>query len=90
MNSDELKKLEDNLKKEQDEIEKELRNIASENPLVKGDFDVRVQDLGPSKEDAAQEAGELDRNQAIVDELERKLKDIMATRKKIKEGSYGK
>jgi DnaK suppressor protein len=90
MNKDDTQKLDDSLRKEQAEIEKELKNIATENPLVKGDFDVKVEDLGPSQEDAAQEAGELDRNQAIVDELERKLKNIIATREKIKKGSYGR
>jgi len=90
MNKEALKKLDENLAKEQVEIKRELRSVATENPVVKGDFDVKVQDVGPSQEDAAQEAGELDRNQALVDELERRLKEIGRTRERIKAGEYGK
>jgi RNA polymerase-binding transcription factor DksA len=90
MTKDELEKLDANLAKEQEVIEKELRDIASENPLIKGDFDVKVEDIGPTNEDAAQEASELDRNQAMVDELERRLKEILNTREKIKNNSYSK
>ncbi|OGN10073.1 MAG: hypothetical protein A3C61_00180 [Candidatus Yanofskybacteria bacterium RIFCSPHIGHO2_02_FULL_39_10] len=90
MTKDELQKLTDNLNKELIEIDKELSDIASENPLVRGDFEVKVQDMGPTQEDAAQEAGELDRNQALVDSLERRRKEIVDTLEKIKAGSYGK
>lgn len=89
MTKEELQKLRDNLKKRLQEIGKELSSIASENPLVKGDFDVKVEDLGKSEEDTEQEAGELDRNQAMVNTLEKERKDIEKTLKKIKAGAYG-
>lgn len=90
MDKEELQKLTDNLNKELIEIDRALSDIASENPLVKGDFEVKVQDMGPTQEDAAQEAGELDRNQAQVDLLERRRKEINSTLNKIKAGTYGK
>src|SRR3989344_870530 len=90
MDSKDLKKLKDNLHKRIKEIDKELSAIASENPLVRGDFDVKVEDLGKSEEDAEQEAGELDRNQAMVNVLEKERKDIVNTLEKIEAGSYGK
>ncbi len=90
MTKEELEKLVDGLKKELVVIDKELRNIASENPLVRGDFDVRVEDLGTSPDDTAQEAGELDRLQALVDNLERRRKEINNILQKIEAGSYGK
>ena len=90
MTKDELQKLADNLRKRLKEIDKELSTIASENPLVRGDFDVKVEDLGKSDEDAGQEAGELDRNQAMVNTLEKERKDIENTLKKIEAGTYGK
>ena len=90
MTKDELQKLSANLKKRLEEIDSELSKIASENPLVKGDFDVQVEDLGKSDEDAGQEAVELDRNQAMVNTLEKERKDIVATLKKISSGTYGK
>lgn len=89
MTKEELQKLRDNLKKRLKEIDKELSSIASENPLVRGDFDVKVEDLGKSEEDTEQEAGELDRNQAMVNTLEKERKDIEKTLEKIKAGAYG-
>ena len=90
MTLEELQKLSANLTKELREIDKELADIASENPLVRGDFNVKVHDLGPSQEDAAQEASELDRNQALVDALQRRRREIVNTLDKIKAGTYGK
>ncbi|MDP3697691.1 MAG: TraR/DksA family transcriptional regulator [Candidatus Taylorbacteria bacterium] len=90
MTKEELQKLRSNLKKRLVEIDKELSVIASENPLVKGDFNVKVEDLGKSQEDTEQEAGELDRNQAMVNTLEKERKDIENTLEKIEAGTYGK
>lgn len=90
MNDQELKNLSANLKKRLSEIDLELSRIASENPLVKGDFDVKVEDLGKSMEDAEQEAGELDRNQAMVNALEKERKEIANTLSRIESGGYGK
>ncbi len=88
MTKEELQKLKDNLKKRLQEIDKELADISSENPLVRGDYDVRVGDLGKSEDDAGQEAVELDRNQAMVNTLEKERKDIENTIGKIEAGSY--
>lgn len=90
MDKNEQQKLAESLKKRLKEIDKELSTIASENPLVRGDFDVKVEDLGKSDEDAGQEAGELDRNQAMVNTLEKERKDIQNTLDKIESGEYGK
>ena len=83
MDKDELKKLVENLKGELVLIDKELRQISSENPLIKGDFNVKVDDIGTSSDDTAQEAGELDRLQAIVDNLARRRKEIVDTLEKL-------
>lgn len=90
MTKEELQKLKNNLESRLKEIDKELADIASENPLVRGDFDVKVGDLGKSEDDAGQEAVELDRNQAMVNTLEKERKDIENTITKVESGSYGK
>lgn len=90
MTEDGFQKLAENLKKRLAEIDNELLSIASENPLVRGDFEVKVEDLGKSDEDAGQEAGELDRNQAMVNTLEQERKSIENTLEKIESGTYGK
>jgi len=89
MTKEELQKLKKNLTQRLEEIDHELTSIASENPLVKGDFNVKVEDLGKSEEDAEQEAGELDRNQAMVNALERERKEIASAIEKIDAGTYG-
>lgn len=89
MTKEELQKLRNSLRKRLQEIDKELTDIAFENPLVRGDFDVKVGDLGKSEDDAGQEAVELDRNQAMVNTLEKERKDIKSTIEKIEAGSYG-
>ena len=90
MDTDKLKKLDEDLAEEERELMEQLRAISKESPLIRGDFDVTVEDLGESEDDDAQEAGELDRNQAMVNNLEQRLKDIADTRRKIKSGEYGK
>ncbi len=90
MTGEELKQLDADLAKEEAGIRSQLKSIATENPLVRGDFDVVIDNLGESQDDAGQEAGELDRDQALVDSLERRLKEIMHTREKIKSGEYGR
>lgn len=90
LKEDELQKLHSNLENELKTIESQLREIASENPAVKGDFDVRVEDLGDSMEDAAQEMTTLDQRQALVSALERRRKEVKDAIEKIKLGSYGK
>ena len=89
MDKKNLQKLTEIIKEELVEIDKELSSIASENPMVKGDFDVRVEDIGSSLEDAAQEASELDRIQPQVDNLERRRKEIVVTLDKIEKGTFG-
>jgi RNA polymerase-binding transcription factor DksA len=90
LNQDDLQKLKANLEKELETIENQLREIASENPAVKGDFDVRVEDLGNSMEDAAQEMTTLDQRQALVSALEKRRKEVRDAIDKIKSGTYGK
>ena len=90
MDAVKLNALKESLQKRIKEIDSELSAIATENPQVRGDFNVKVEDLGKSQEDAAQEAGELDRQQALVDALERERKEIVGTMEKIDSGTYGK
>ena len=90
MDNKDLEKLHADLEKELKTIDIQLKEIASENPIVKGDFDVKVEDLGSSMEDVAQELTSLDQRQALVDALERRRKEVVHAMEKIKEGTYGR
>lgn len=90
MTRDELQKLDNDLEQEEKNLVDQLNRIANKNPMVKGDFEVRVPNYGDEDDENAQEMADLDKNFALVQELESKLNSIRKTRQKIKEGSYGK
>ena len=90
MTTDELQKLDKDLEQEEKNLIDQLNRIANKNPLVKGDFTVRVPNYGDEDDENAQEITDLDKNFAMEQELESKLNSIRKTRQKIKEGTYGK
>ncbi|OGN14935.1 MAG: hypothetical protein A3J47_00800 [Candidatus Yanofskybacteria bacterium RIFCSPHIGHO2_02_FULL_43_22] len=90
MTKDDLQKLDGTLEREEKSLLDQLNRIANKNPLIKGDFEVRVPSYGDEDEDNAQEAIDLDKNFALTQELETKLNSVRKTRQKIKEGTYGK
>ena len=90
MTEEDKKKLYDDLAQEAKTIKGQLKEIASENPINKGDFSVRVEDLGDSVEDVAEEMASLDQRQAMVSVLKKRYKDVIHSMEKIKSGSYGK
>ncbi|HXK40952.1 MAG TPA: TraR/DksA C4-type zinc finger protein [Candidatus Paceibacterota bacterium] len=90
MDKQELEKLDKDLEKEEKNLIDQLNRIANKNPLVKGDFEVRVPNYGDEDEDNAREATDLDKNFALTQELETKLNSIKKTREKIKNNTYGK
>jgi len=90
MTKDDLQKLDGTLEQEEKNLLDQLNRIANKNPLIKGDFEVRVPNYGDEDEDNAREATDLGKNFALTQELETKLNSIRKTRQKIKEGSYGK
>ena len=90
MDKDQLKKLDVTLEQEEKNLTDQLNRIANKNPLVKGDFEVRVPSYGDEDDENTQESVDLDRNFAMAQELESKLNSVRKTREKIKMGTYGK
>lgn len=89
MTKDELKKLDETLDQEEKSLIDQLNRIANKNPLIKGDFEVRVPNYGNDDDDNIQEAVDLNKNFAMEQELESHLNSIRKTRQKIKDGTYG-
>lgn len=89
MTKDELQKLDNDLELEEKNLIDQLNEVANKNPLVKGDFEVKVPNYGDEDDENVQEAVDLDKNFALTQELESKLNSIRKTRQKIKEGTYG-
>ncbi len=89
MTKDEQQRLYNDLAEEMKLIEGQLKEIASENPVTKGSFEARVEDLGDSMEDAAEELASLDQRQAMVIQLKKRYKEVQNAMTKIKAGKYG-
>lgn len=90
MTKDELQNLDKNLEQEENNLIDQLNRIANKNPLIKGDFEVRVPNYGDEDDENAQEVTDLEKNFAMTQELESKLDSIRKTRQKIKEDTYGR
>lgn len=89
MNPSELKKLEKELLEEKSKMERELGEIANKNPKIKGHYSVRFPEYGKSQDENALEVTDVDRAQAIEENLEKRLNDINQTLERIKKGTYG-
>lgn len=89
MTKEELQKLDQELEQEEKNLIDQLNKIANKNPIVKGDFTVRVPNYGDEDDENTQESIDLGTNFALKQELENKLDSIRKTRQKIKEGTYG-
>ncbi|MDP2647676.1 MAG: TraR/DksA C4-type zinc finger protein [Candidatus Yanofskybacteria bacterium] len=91
MTKEELKKLDTELEAEEKILIKRLREIAVENPAVKGDFEPSMpsSDDLRSYDEGINASTELDANFAIERELEKQLEGIRSARERIKNQSYG-
>ena len=80
MTNEEKQKLYDDLAKEARLLETQLGEIATEKD---GDFEVKVEDIGDSMEDVAEELASLDQRQAMVTTLKKRYKEIKSAMEKI-------
>lgn len=90
MTNEELQKLYEDLEEEEKKLKEQLGLIATQNPGVKGDYQVKVPDYGDEDDENAMEVTDLERNLALGQELESRLREILKTKERIKNGTYGK
>lgn len=89
MDKKEEEKLLKSLKEEEALILSELADFAKKDPKEEGSFNVPFPNEGNTMDENAREITEFERMKAVKDSLEKKLKDIRATVKKLKNDSYG-
>jgi len=86
------------LEKERDLLTKELETIATPDPNVKGDWDIKHFEWGEDQITSQEElesgesVNEVDedmKNKALSDSLELRLRDVNDALERIKEGTYG-
>lgn len=87
MSQEELDRLYKDLEVEEKNLRNQLAEIANKS---QDGYQIKVPNYGEHEDENAQEATDLDRNLALKRELEAKLNEIIKTKKKIKEGTYGK
>ena len=89
MDKDEFQKLYEDLELEEKRLRAQLAKIADPNPAVKNDSEVRMPNYGEDEDENATESTDLGINFALVREIENKLNEIVKTKEKIKNGTYG-
>ena len=93
-----LEELKIALEKERDLLVKELETIATPDPNVKGDWDIKHSEWGENQITSQEElesgesVNEIDedmKNKALSDSLELRLRDVNDALERMKEGAYG-
>ncbi|MEX2090531.1 MAG: hypothetical protein WD989_00125 [Candidatus Paceibacterota bacterium] len=87
MTKDELKKLYEDLDQEEKNLRAQLDEVATKNPTVKNDFDVKVPDYGDEDDDNTMESTDLERDLNLSRMLEIKLREVIKTKEEIKNGT---
>lgn len=85
-----IKEMEKGLLVEKDRLEKELSKFAHRNTkAVVTDFDSDFPQMGDEEGENAAEVAQFTDNLSLEDELERALRDVESSLKRIEEGVYG-
>lgn len=77
------------LEEKRDRLQKELSGFADMNPHVQGDFDTRFPEYGTEEDENAREIADYTANKPLEMALEKELRDIEKSLKRIEEGTYG-
>jgi DnaK suppressor protein len=85
-----LQKLQDLLLAEKDRLTKELDQFSHRNPkAVNTDYNSDFPNFGDSEDENAAEVAQFTDNLSLEDELEKALRDVEGSLKRIKNGTYG-
>jgi len=91
MDTQKLQELDRELAQEEKILVKQLKEVSVENPAVAGDVEPTMPNYDDNDEDdRINVATELDRDFAMEQELEKRLKEVRAAREQIARGKYGK
>jgi len=84
-----VREMKDLLIAEKDKLEQELGNFTKKNPHVEGDTEAVFPEYGDEMDENAREIADYITNKSLEEVLEKKLRDIIASLKRIEEGTYG-
>lgn len=88
-NSEFFDRIKDLLLEEKNRLENELAEFAKKNPHLQGDFDAEFPEYGDKEDENAQEVAEYTTNKPLEETLEKMLRDVEKSLKRIEDGTYG-
>jgi len=84
-----IREMRDILLAEKDKLERELGGFTKKNPHVEGDTEAVFPEYGDEMDENAREVADYITNKSLEEVLEKKLRDIITSLKRIEEGTYG-
>lgn len=87
--TDFLTKIKALLMEEKANLEKDLNKFTKKNPLLAGDYDAQFPEYGDKEDENAAEVAEYATNKPLEENLEKTLRDIASSLKRIDKGDYG-
>ena len=84
-----LQKIKDILTGEKERLEKELAKFTHKNPHVADDYNSEFPDYGEKDDENAAEVAEYATNLPLEESLEKTLRDVNQSLKRVDEGTYG-
>lgn len=84
-----LEKIKKTLLEEKSRLEKDLSRIANKNPHAPGGYSAKFPEYGEKEEDGVSEFADYEANLSIEQDLEKILRDVNSSLKRIEEGAYG-
>lgn len=77
------------LEEEKLRLQSELDKFAKKNPKVEGDFDADFPEYGDKEDENAQEVAEYTASKPLEETLEKMLRDVEKSLKRVEDGTYG-
>lgn len=84
-----IEKVKNVLLESKERLEKELNKFTKKNPNVSGDFDTTYPEYGDKDDENAQEITQYTNNKPVEIALEKELRDVKKSLKRLEEGTYG-
>jgi len=84
-----IEKIKTSLEAEKGRLEKELSKFAKKNPHVAGDYNSQFPEYGDKEDENANEVAEYATKISLEDTLEKTLRDVKTSLKRIGDKSYG-
>ncbi len=84
-----LTTIKEKLETEKEQLEIELAKFSKKNPHISGEYDATFPEYGDKEDENAQEVAQYTTNKPLEIALEKELRDVDKSLKRLKKGDYG-